>query len=110
MQSFNDYGDCSGPYPWMGGYDCTSSGCTWADGSPWSFVGPGWNRDDPYLHFYTNGNWGTWSAGGQAKGICEYTTSTGFSNKSKHMFLTNLQVLKSFLRSKWENWNFLFKN
>jgi len=71
MQSFNDYGDCAGPYPWIGGYDCTSSGCTWVDGSAWSFAGPGWSRDDPYLHFYTNGNWGTWNSGGQAKGICE---------------------------------------
>jgi len=32
---------------------------------------------DPYLHFYTNGNWGTWNSAGQARGICEINPCVG---------------------------------
>eukprot|EP00493_Phyllostaurus_siculus_P001194 UN01202 len=72
MQQFSDYNTCSGPYPWIGGYDCTSSGCTWVDGSAWSYTGPGWERDDPNLHFYTDGRWGTYRDPFTSIGICEY--------------------------------------
>ena len=71
MQSFSDYNTCQGPYPWIGATGCTGSSCTWVDGSPWSYVGPGFNVDDPNLHFYTDGRWGTWGNSGEAIGICE---------------------------------------
>ena len=29
-------------------------------GTPWDFEGPGFTVDDPYLHIYTDGHWGTW--------------------------------------------------
>ena len=76
MQSFDDYldGDCTGgPYPWIGGYDCTPNGCIWVDGSNWDFVGPRYSHDNEYLHLNANnGRWGTWGSIGIAKGICEY--------------------------------------
>jgi hypothetical protein len=28
---------------------------------PQDFEGPGFSTDDPYLHFYQDGRWGTWS-------------------------------------------------
>ena len=31
----------------------------------------GFAVDDPYLHLYTDGRWGTWGEGNTAIGICE---------------------------------------
>jgi hypothetical protein len=45
--------------------------CEWVNGIAWSYTGPNFAVDDPYLHFYTDGKWGTWGGGNTAIGICE---------------------------------------
>ena len=53
-------------------YENLEGSCDWVDGTKWSYTGPGYARDDPYLHLYrAQGNWGTWSGTGKARGICE---------------------------------------
>ena len=46
---------------------------TWARyvaGTAWDYTGPNFSVDDAFLHFYTNGNWGTWGDGHTAIGAC----------------------------------------
>jgi hypothetical protein len=46
---------------------------TWARyvaGTAWGYTGPGFSVDDEFLHYYTNGNWGTWGDGHTAIGAC----------------------------------------
>jgi hypothetical protein len=33
VQSFDDYGSCMGPYPWVGAQNCAGSACEWVDGT-----------------------------------------------------------------------------
>ena len=76
MGSHANYGSCEGPYPWIGANGCSGSTCTWVDGTPWSYTGPGFAIDDPNLHLYAaNGNWGTWGNTNTAMGICERTVA-----------------------------------
>ena len=62
----------SGPYPWMGGYNSGSlSNTYWSDGTPFDYNPGGWGIDDPKMHYYTSGSWGTWCSTCNSGGICQ---------------------------------------
>ena len=88
MQSFSDYSSCQGPYPWIGASGCSGSSCNWVDGSPWSYTGPNFGIDDPMLHFYTSGRWGTWCS------TCQVNTSNGLLTLSHMLHTHHLMVLR----------------
>ena len=77
MQTFDDYGSCAGPYPWIGGSECSDGACTWVDNTPWEYTGPGFGvwfgfviDDYPYVHFYVSGDFSYVNLD-YAIGICE---------------------------------------
>ena len=81
---------CNGAYPWIGAKDCSKSSgaCTWVDGSTWKYTGRFvFTVDDPFLHLYRqdnyNGVWGTHSAGGKSRGICEIEQNSNIVSITK---------------------------
>jgi len=63
-----------GPYPFIGYHNCVAPhDCQWVDGTPWDYFHPGFGRDDPCGHYYTDGRWGTEPCAGYGGqyGICE---------------------------------------
>ena len=85
MQPFTDYEQCGEAYTWIGASDCSASDsqCSWVDGSPWNYTGPGFAVDDSHAHYYLDGSWGTWS-GGTARGICEHHFRTTSGNWTRY--------------------------
>jgi hypothetical protein len=98
--------DTCAMYAWVGGRDCDAGTCDWVDDSPWvyasacaisivvtlpgthaltprlahdhaqDFEGPQFSVDDPYLHLYSDGRWGTWNGNGRAVGMYPHSNQS----------------------------------